>query len=377
MEGRNIYSVVSDKPLYMDYKRLLTTLYTPMIGKNASIVYLSLIDDIGESFNNTLSKLCTMNDLDIDSLQKAIEKLEQFELLRTYLKNDTYLFEVCNPLSGKEFFNHDVYPRLYLHYTSKEYYQKAYNQLVNDSIDKDGFTNITHPFDSSLFNSWTNESELDYKEVRNTTNEVTSIAIDFDYEVFTRDLSPLKMPVVLRTSENMQSIGRLATIYCIAPEDMTTLVYRSIDHENEILDLDGLLKRCINFKGYDTNKNKNDYSSHPVAFLSGKQSIPVSSADKRLIQYLLVDCGFSNELTNYLLETTLENTNNKLSKSYVEKLASTWIRQKVDSIEKAKQANDVNFKTANTVKQDYRSADMDISDKDIEEFRRKLYAKEK
>jgi replication initiation and membrane attachment protein len=80
------------------------------------------------------------------------------------------------------------------------------------------------------------------------------------------------------------------------------------------------------------------------------------------------------EVVNVLIEQCLENTNQKLSKDYVEKVATTWIRQKVETLEDAlKQKENQNFSKKKTVKK--RKNELEYEDQDIEELRKRIFSK--
>ena len=81
---------------------------------------------------------------------------------------------------------------------------------------------------------------------------------------------------------------------------------------------------------------KNPYALPPVRFLQSKQhGIEVSRSDAYLIETLITDFKMKPEVVNVLIEYVLEKTNQRFSKSYVEKIASVWVRLNIDTSEKA------------------------------------------
>ena len=80
------------------------------------------------------------------------------------------------------------------------------------------------------------------------------------------------------------------------------------------------------------------------------------------------------EVVNVLIEHCLENTNQKLSKDYVEKVATTWIRQKVETLEDAlKQKNNRNYSKKQNVK--YDKDELEFEEQDLEKLRKRLFSK--
>ena len=76
------------------------------------------------------------------------------------------------------------------------------------------------------------------------------------------------------------------------------------------------------------------------------------------------------EVINVLIEQCLQNTSGRLDKNYVEKVATSWIRQGIDSFEKAQ-----NAQQPATGKKEPRitKKDMEMEDVDIEELRRRMF----
>lgn len=73
----------------------------------------------------------------------------------------------------------------------------------------------------------------------------------------------------------------------------------------------------------------------PMHFFQSRQSAPIAKADENLIMSLSTNYGFSNEVVNLLIEYTLEATNQRFQRAYVEKVASTWNRLKIKTRQEA------------------------------------------
>lgn len=81
---------------------------------------------------------------------------------------------------------------------------------------------------------------------------------------------------------------------------------------------------------------KNKYDLPPVLFLQKIQGgVNVTQIDKRILEYLMRDMHFSHEVTNVLVEYVLSVSDNRLVRSFVESVASTWVRNKVSTVEEA------------------------------------------
>ncbi len=83
-------------------------------------------------------------------------------------------------------------------------------------------------------------------------------------------------------------------------------------------------------------KNENEYDINPVRFLQKKQNgVMPSNADARLLENLSHQFKLKDEVINIMIEHILNQNDNRLDKNYVEKIAGTWVRNGIDSAEKA------------------------------------------
>jgi replication initiation and membrane attachment protein len=227
-----------------------------------------------------------------------------------------------------------------------------------------------------VLKNWSEAEEMLYQSLKQPIYKEDAIEIKFDYDRFIRSLgdSVLLFPYSLRTKENMQTIGQLATLFSITPEKMKTLVAKSIDIEANTFDGEKLKKLCLNEKSVDVVEGSNEYDLSPVSFLYLKQGVPVSNADKRLLEYLQIQLQMKPEVINVLIEHCLENTNQKLSRDYVEKVATTWIRQKVETLEDAlKQKENRSYSRKKSVK--YDKDELKFEEQDLEKLRKRLFSK--
>ena len=171
-----------------------------------------------------------------------------------------------------------------------------------------------------------------------------------------------------RTKENLSRIASLATIHGIDPQDMRKYVQRSINPNTHVFDFDKLKKQVYaNQKVQDPVKDP--YKMSPIKFLMNKQKgTPVASADKKVIEELIKNYSFSNEVMNVLIEYCLNQTQQKFSKAYVEKVAASWVRLGVDSKEKALRATiqeHVNTKKVSKLPEWYSNTKQSVPNEDL------------
>ena len=118
---------------------------------------------------------------------------------------------------------------------------------------------------------------------------------------------------------------------------MQKLVGRSMDLRQDRLDQKKLISLIQKSHQEYTKVLDDPYAMPPVRFLQAKQrGIAVSNADKKLIDDVLSErYQLKPEVINVLIEYVLERCHQEFRKSYVEKVAATWVRLEIDTKEKA------------------------------------------
>ena len=373
MEGRDRYSIDFSGSLTRKYQQCISALYLPLIGKKASCLYLLMIGELKYYTYATMERLCALTHLDINELEEAIILLEQYELLRTYKKGNDYLFVLRSPLDFRDFFHHQVYGRLYMSKVGRQQYELTQNIYCTRESDLSAYEDITHGFDRSVLDLWTDSDEKDYREVRPAPAQQP--ASDFDFTAFFRNATALGFPISLRSRENLDKIADLAVTFAIRPEVMYQIVCRSTDYKQGVINWDSMRRRCLTEKSVAAGKDDDGYDDNPVSFLYRKQGgVPVSSADKKMLEYLQKDLGLNREVVNVLIEHTLEATDNQLNRSYVEKVATTWVRQKIETAEQAREAiSRTSVPVTNRRRKKFEASEMEIGDQDIQQLRRQMF----
>ena len=80
----------------------------------------------------------------------------------------------------------------------------------------------------------------------------------------------------------------------------------------------------------------NPYDVDPISFIRYKQGYDyVVDGDRNLVKSLSSNFNFNNQVINVLLEFVLDKNEGNLARGFVEKIASTWKRNKVETLEDA------------------------------------------
>lgn len=310
-----------------DYLHLL---YAPLIKSEACLLYELLL-----SLDNcpiTLEKLVMLYGGHKNRFEAMRKTLEQFDLIKTYFDgiHQEWLFEVLPPLSANCFLLHDTFSRLFLNECGSKHFDWIKIHF-NEQEDKDGFIDVSEHMDVTKLSAWSDKKEEMYL---NLVPKEEKKEYKFDFDTFLKGADRI-FPMRYRTKENLSKIADLATVHGINALDMRKYVQRSINPSTHIFDFEKV-KRQVYANRTKVEPIKDPYQLSPVQFLVYKQKgAPVVESDKRLIEKLVHDYHFSNEVLNILIEYCLKQTNQQFSRAYVEKVAASWIRLDIDSKEKA------------------------------------------
>jgi replication initiation and membrane attachment protein len=314
--------------------------YLPLIGHDGIILYLSVMTvNHGEDFS-THQALLNQADFTIDQLENARIQCERAHLIRTYKKSvgerDFYIWQVELPLIIADLLTHEVLGRRLYNVVGKARFDTIKQTYGKDANGFTDFKAISASFKAEDLIGWDEEFEQYFQQAKPKTSPTTNLEIKFDTQKFLRDISPLAFPVSARSGENIRLIEECATIYGISEEDMRMLVSRCIRLKDQSLDTEKLKQKVRSFKGINPVLPQDPYTASSIAFLQSKQNgIAVSSADKKLIEHLILEMKLAPEVVNVLLEYVLANNQMRLSRSYVEKIAATWVRLQVSNKEEA------------------------------------------
>lgn len=322
----------------------LSMLYYPLLGTEAFILYQTFLA-IGTRNQKIRNHLLIekISGLSKEMLIKSRNILEQYLLVKTFYNaiENSYIYQVYMPKLGSDFLRHEVFGRLYLKKMGKQVYEFTKLSFAHEIDSKENFQEITMPFENILKETWEDKEEERFQKLKPNEELISGsseIPLSFNFDKFLTGYSLTLFPNSCRTQKNLQLIGELATIHGISESDMRKYVSQSMDLKDNTLNEERLKRKVRSAKrSIEVSMNKeNPYGLPPVVFMKQKQhGVDVSKGDKYLIETLITDFKMKPEVVNVLIEYVLEKTNQKFTKSYVEKIASEWVRLRIDTSEKA------------------------------------------
>lgn len=414
----DLYIVVNKTVMNEQDRKLITTLYQPIIGYSAVSLYFTLVDDLDKrnlmSEDLTHHHLMSTMQLKLSDILIARKKLEAVGLLKTYYKEDHvnhYVYQIYSPMSAAEFLNHPILNVVLYNNLGKKEYEKIVDYYKIPRVNLKEYQDITSSF-SEVFTSISGNTFIENDNIIDRNSNKLTLKSEIDFDLLISSIPSRMISDRCFNSETKNLINSLSYVYHIDNLNMQGLVRNSIN-EKGLIDKNELRKACRNFyqyensgklptliyskqpeyltspKGDNSNWAKMIYTfenTTPYDYLKSKyKGAEPSSRDLKLVESLMVDMKLKPGVVNVLLSYVLKINNQKLNKNYVETIAGQWARLNIETVEEAMKISEKEHKrlkkklqntTKNTTKSKTKEAlpewfDKNIDKEDISEEEKK------
>ncbi|KKE79032.1 chromosome replication initiation protein [Bacilli bacterium] len=380
------YYVLLKDQLTADYTTSLTHLYQPLIGMQAVMLYQTLLHELEFQKDSPQTHHTLMNYLNIplDELYKARLNLEGIGLLKTYKKqleqSTMFTYEIQCPFSPNDFFHDAMLSQLLYHQLGHEKFSMLKNRYKVTTHGDLG-ENITASF-NDVFQTFTPTLEVVKPISSNDLNNDTTNSVDLHW--MEQMLKQRMIPVgQVLTPDNRKLISQMMELYDLDNYEIEKSILWALNEEN-LLDCDEFKNACHDlFKSKHNNatiklteritfpkqkeqtepKTKEEMLIQKLETISPKQLLEdlsgghqASEQDMKIIRDVMTSQGLPSPVMNVLIHYVLLQSDMKLSKAYLEKIASHWSRAKIktakEAMEFAKKERD-KFQKTNNKKQNY------------------------
>ena len=360
--------VVLNKSILTDYdKKLVYNLYQPIIGSVATSLYFSIWSFLDKSeicsLEWTHHDLMTNTKLNLDNILTAREKLEGIGLLKTYCKESSinhYIYELYSPLNAYEFFNNPILSITLQSNVGKVEFERLLNYYSFPNFNLSEYENITCSF-HEVYDVIENPNIKNYTNIKGISKNKIEIEEKLNINEIFSLIPEDVLDVKKLKKETKDIILKLAYIYNFTNEQMQGIIMNSVEAKQ--LDIDTLKHNCEVYYKFDnagnlpsliykkqpdylrkqatsvTKKSKLIYQFEtisPYEFLLSKNGgVRPSQSDLSIVSSLLVDLKMMPGVVNVLIDYVLRINNNKLTKTFVETIASQWIRSNIKTVEEA------------------------------------------
>ncbi len=359
------YIVINKTILTEQDRKILVSLYEPIIGSNAVSLYFTLWRDLDRytfvSTDYSHHHLMTLLKTNLETIKISRKTLEASGLLRTYFQKkepNNYVYELYSPMSPKEFFANPIFSVvLYNNIGAREY------ELLKQEY------------------ACVNFSLKDYEEITSSFDEVFKCSNDsVTFEAIGKTTMPLNMQDQVDFDLLLSSLPKGLVTEKTLPKRMRSLINNlSFAYNLDTLKMCEIIRLCINEKGaidkeqlrmqtrkyYQYNnqgklptliyRSQPEYLKNPAGDNSKKGKIievfenttpydflkskyktgSPPERELRLLEYLLVDMELKPAVVNVLVDYCLKKNNNKLTNAFIETIAGHWKRCGVETAKDA------------------------------------------
>lgn len=350
-----------------DYAKSLTHLYQPLIGMAAIILYQTLLHErelqADKQIPQTHHTLMNYLNLPLDGIYVARRKLEGIGLLKTYElnSNDNRVFTyVLKPaFSPGQFFKDPMLSQLLYHHIGREKYAHLEQHYAVNKQSVDG-NNITASF-QDVFQTIIPDS-LPKEEQKQIQQGVNLDNVDFTSVEHSLKQRMIPTKKVL-TAYNRKVITQMMLLYELETYEIEKAILWALTEENR-LHINEFKAACFDlFQSKNQEKSvrlvekatkevhkgeepvgstKEEQLIYHLEHISPKQLLEdlssghhASEQDLRLIGDIMTSQGLPAPVMNVLIHYVLLQTNMKLSKNYLSKIASHWSRANLKTAKEA------------------------------------------
>ncbi len=371
------YEVKLPQGLSIYYTNSLVHLYQPLVGIDAISLYFTLTHDIQlQKMIQLQTHHSLMNQLNmsLDDIYEARRKLEAIGLMKTFQhatdEKTYYTYELISPFTPEKFFHDMMLSELLFRHVGKTKFDHLKTFYIAEQQKRDGIE-MTASF-SDVFQTF-QPSEIPAVHIDksyNTNNSNTSVElVDFRFIKQSFERQNINPNRVL-TNENKMIITQLMMLYGLETYELEKVLQWALTDENK-LDIEQFKAGCHDlFQGKYNVANvslhkkqrvekgatkkpltKEEQMIERLESITPKQLLEDLSSgnnateqDMKIVSEVMTEQGLPIPVMNVLIHYVLLQSNMKLSKPYMSKIAGHWSRAKLTT---AKEAMDFARNTIN------------------------------
>ena len=363
------YVVVNKTILHNEDRKIITSLYLPIIGTDAVMLYFTLWADLDSSeiLSSEFShqKLVSSLRITINELQTSFDKLEAIGLIKAFIKEgnvNNYIYEIFSPVSASEFLSHPILNIVLYSNVGKREYDNLVKAFKIPRLNTSNYKDITKSFNDVFESTSMTSYDLSLEDIRKYNKLKLNINSNFDFNFLISSM-PKNLDTSKMFSKDIKElIINLSFIYDIDAIKMANIVKVSLN-DNGTINRESLRKNSRNFYQFSNggllptiiDNNQPEYLRKPIGDTSRRAKMiytfetisprellinknngsEPTRRDLKLIEDLLVDYKLKPGVVNVLLDYAINVNNKKLTRGFVETIAGEWQRKGIETVEDA------------------------------------------
>lgn len=363
------YVVVNKTILHNEDRKIITSLYLPIIGTDAVMLYFTLWADLDNSeiLSSEFShqKLVSSLRITINELQTSFDKLEAIGLIKAFIKEgnvNNYIYEIFSPVSASEFLSHPILNIVLYSNVGKREYDNLVKAFKIPRLNTSNYKDITKSFNDVFESTSMTSYDLSLEDIRKYNKLKLNINSNFDFNFLISSM-PKNLDTSKMFSKDIKElIINLSFIYDIDAIKMANIVKVSLN-DNGTINRESLRKNSRNFYQFSNggllptiiDNNQPEYLRKPIGDTSRRAKMiytfetisprellinknngnEPTRRDLKLIEDLLVDYKLKPGVVNVLLDYAINVNNKKLTRGFVETIAGEWQRKGIETVDDA------------------------------------------
>jgi replication initiation and membrane attachment protein len=217
--------------------KVLSLLYMPLINMASFSLYMALY-----SYHYLKSSVVVEEHQLLDHLnlkttlfKQAREKLEAFELLETYQKDEDIILKLKSPLTAKQFLSDTIFGSYLQAELGESYIQTMIVQFQMETTSLEHYQNMTKSFDEVF--EVKHHKKVDIKQALfgNGGHQARASVPEFSFETWIETLPKRYQQAAMYRASYQQHLSHIAYIYQLTPEQLKTLILKltpeqALDH---------------------------------------------------------------------------------------------------------------------------------------------------
>ena len=363
------YVVINKTILHDEDRKIITSLYLPVIGIEAVMLYFTLWADLDNaqivSKDYSHQKLVSNLRMTINEIENARHKLEAIGLIKTLVKNgniNNYIYELYSPVNASEFLSHPILNIVLYSNIGKTEYDNLVKSFRLPRFNTSNYEDITKCFNEVFESTGLTSYDLSLEDIKKYNKLKLNINSNFDFNFLISSMPKNIDTNRVFTKEIKELIINLSFIYDVDAIKMSNIV-KGCFNERGTINKEVLRKSVRNFYQFDNggilptiiDNSQPEYLRKPIGDTSRRAKMiytfetisprellikinkgnEPTRRDLKLIEDLVSDYKLKPGVVNVLIDYVLNVNNKKLTRGFVETLAGEWQRLGIETVEEA------------------------------------------
>lgn len=363
------YVVINKTILHDEDRKIITSLYLPVIGIEAVMLYFTLWADLDSSqivskdFSH--QKLVSNLRMTINEIETARYKLEAIGLIKSLVKKgnvNNYIYELYSPVSASEFLSHPILNVVLYSNIGKTEYDNLIKSFKLPRFNTSNYEDITKSFNDVFESASLTSYDLSLEDIRKYNKLKLNINSNFDFNFLISSMPKNMDTNRVFTRDIKELIINLSFIYDIDAVKMSNII-KGCFNERGTINKEELRKSSRNYYQFDNSgmlptlidNSQPEYLRKPIGDTSRRAKMiytfetisprellikknngnEPTRRDLKLVEDLLVDYKLKPGVVNVLIDYILNVNERKLTRGLVETLAGEWQRLGIETVEEA------------------------------------------